>query len=119
MSAATITHMTYAEWQAEGVRRFGEDPMEWQFVCPVCKNVAKMGDFEQYADQGATPNSATCQCIGRYQKESRDAFNEQKKSAPKQPCNYAGYGLFALSPLRVTTEEGKEVHCFAFAEVSA
>ncbi len=105
--------MTYAEWRAEGIRRFGENTDKWRFVCPSCGNVASIGDFKPYAGAGAQPNSATCECIGRYT-GATDAFLGEKC----RPCNYAGYGLFRMSPV-IVQHEGEEIHSFAFAEVEA
>lgn len=101
--------VSYADWVADGTCRFGPNMIDWKFACPVCGNVAATGDFRQYAAQGSIPNSATCECIGRY---------TGAKSAVKgiKPCNYAGYGLFRLSPVRITMEPGVVVHAFAFAE---
>jgi hypothetical protein len=109
----TLTTYTEAEWKAEGERRFGADVMKWRFVCPICKNIAAVEDFKPF--KGADPNSATCECIGRY-KAGKPAFERKPRS---KPCDYAGYGLFRLSPVRVIQDGGKEIHCFAFAEAPA
>jgi len=104
---------THADWIAEGTRRFGSNMMDWRFVCPVCGNIASCEDFRVFKDRGSEPNSATCECIGRYSGGKR-AFDNRKKD--DKPCNYAGYGLFQLSPVRVTLPNGKEIHAFAFDE---
>jgi hypothetical protein len=91
------------EWRAQGAELFGDDYFAWQFQCPACGHVAKVGDFEQYKNQGATHESATEECIGRYQEGSR--------------CDYAGYGLFGLSPVRVLLPNGKARRSFAFAKL--
>lgn len=107
----TITH---EEWLAEGRRRFGEVYADWKFVCPICAHVASVGDFEQYADKGSTPSSATCECIGRY------TGAKEFKPKGQGPCNYAGYGLFRLNPVHVIgLNPDKPVHSFAFAEPDA
>jgi hypothetical protein len=111
MPLETITKYALAEWRAEGERRFGPDYNLWKFVCPSCGNVASVGDFREHAKTGASPNSATEVCIGRYTGAS-GAFDPAKH----RPCNYAGFGLFRLSPVRVIHEDGHESHCFAFAE---
>lgn len=84
--------------------------MNFRFVCPICGNEASVSDFMAYKNKGADPNSATCECIGRYA-GAGPAFGDK----PHKPCDYAGYGLFRLSPVRVMNNR-KEVHCFAFAE---
>lgn len=109
--------MTYDEWMAEGKSRFGEDFFDWRFECPICHHVASVRDYQQYKAKGADPNSATSECIGRYISGSMKAFAES--NCKTGPCDYAGYGLFRLSPVYVTGMPGappdKEIHCFAFA----
>lgn len=112
-----IKEITKTEWLAEGTRLFGIDFEDWRFQCPVCHTVSAVKDYEQYARLGAGPNSATCECIGRY---------SGAKDMASKPCNYAGYGLFRLSPVRVLDDSAPEpplsliapktIHCFAFAE---
>jgi hypothetical protein len=101
---------TLEEWQAEGRRLFGADHEAWRFTCPLCGYVSSVADFKQYAAAGATQNSATCECIGRY----TGAGDSKAKTGG--PCNYAGYGLFRLSPIRITgNAPDHPTHCFAFA----
>jgi hypothetical protein len=107
-----VTRYTLAEWHTEGSRRFGPVFMDWKFVCPVCGNVASVRDFRPFKNKGSTPNSATCECIGRF-------TNSGPSVKGSKPCNYAGYGLFRLSPIVVLQPDGQEVQCFAFAEPSA
>lgn len=103
--------MTKTEWEAEAERRFGPYSNNWKFVCPVCGNVQDPDDFRPYKDQGAQPDSCTKECLGRY--TGRGGFEGEG------PCNYAGYGLFRLSPIRVDCGDGKEpMHCFDFAPES-
>ena len=114
---AELIKMTREEWMAKGTGLFGEDKGEWAFACPVCKHVARVKDFERYDDAGATPESATYECIGRYSEDNPQAFGLDDSIT--QPCNYVGYGLFKLSPVRVVHPDGHEKHCFAFAEEKA
>jgi hypothetical protein len=109
------TFESVSAWLEEGKRRFGDDFMVWKFVCPVCGNVAAVMD---YAGLGESPDIATKECIGRYRKERAHPFGEGKDKIA-QPCDYAGYGLFRLSPVRVKHPDGHETHSFAFAEVTA
>jgi hypothetical protein len=37
--------ITLADWQAEGLALFGEDPDDWQFICPACGLVQTPGEF--------------------------------------------------------------------------
>lgn len=103
------TTLTIEEWTAKARQLFGDDELQWQFVCPVCGHVQKVEDFLPYKDRGATAASAYQECIGRYTGAS------EMKTKGQGPCNYAGYGLFRLSPVRVIAD-GEEVHAFAFNE---
>lgn len=100
--------MTYEEWLTEGKRRFGDNEMDWRFVCPVCKHVASVRDWRA---AGAEAGEVAFSCIGRHVKGSRDAFEEKGCG----PCTYAGGGLFKLNPVEVV-REGKASHLFAFAD---
>ena len=108
--------MTYDEWKAEGTRLFGDDMMKWRFRCPACGHVAAVEDFRQFKDQGAQPDKATQECIGRYlTKDKRGGWSKDHCNTEiKQPCDYAGYGLIGLSPIRVVRDGGKSTDCFAF-----
>ena len=101
--------MTKEEWAKRGSELFGPDMMHWRFVCPACGNVATPMDFYPFRDIRANPNSATCECIGRYDGHIHVVMGTSK------PCNYAGYGLIDLCPVSVM--DGEELaRCFAFAE---
>lgn len=108
--------MTYEEWMAEGKKRFGSEFIDWKFVCPICGNVAALRDFKKFKDQGATPNSATQECIGRYlpKEQCHRAFGSSTKERGR-PCDYALYGLFRI-PGVIVKQDGKETMSFAFAE---
>ncbi len=101
--------MTQDEWLAEAHRRFGPHPVDWRFVCPACGNEASGREFKE---AGAKPDAMRCECIGRHT-DGRSAMHETGPG----PCDYAGYGLFRLSPLRVTAEDGAVIHSFAFGAV--
>ncbi len=88
--------MNREEWMAEGQRLFGEDIFKWRFQCPVCKNIATPEDYRKYKDSGATADSATCECIGRFlPKKDRGGWSKDHCNPKiKSPCDYASYGLF-------------------------
>ncbi len=113
--------ITRDEWAAEATRRFGDDPMNWKFICPACKHVASVRDYKE----AKAPQSVVgFSCIGRYVGARRDAFglNPDNKSLPKAegpgPCNYAGGGLFKLNPVQVDFD-GVMHSVFAFADEPA
>lgn len=107
--------MTLCEWEAEGQALFGEDKLLWRFVCPVCGHAQRPIDFLPHKDRGAKPDSAHQECIGRYT-GGRSAFYADPGAGP---CDYAGYGLFRLSPIVVVLDDGKEVMAFDFSRESA
>lgn len=111
-----IKTFTHADWLDLGRARFGENFDDWRFVCPICGNVASIGEFRRFKEQGATPESAASECIGRYLPKSHKAFGTDEPNTPKKPCDYAGYGLLRLSPWRVAFPDGTERHSFAFGE---
>lgn len=102
--------VTYADWVAEGERLFGPDRMEWKFICPCCKHVARVADWK---DAGASEGAVAFSCVGRWLPEAREAF---VAGSPRQgPCNYAGGGLIGLNPVLVQDQDGKPHRLFAFA----
>lgn len=102
---------TYAEWFAEGERRFGPGQLKWRFVCPACGHAQCPEDFRPYKSQGVTAETARFNCIGRYAGPRREAFGEGEG-----PCNYTSGGLFDLRTVTVVMEDGQEVRTFDFAE---
>jgi hypothetical protein len=104
--------MTHQEWEAEGLRRFGPSQLQWKFVCPACGHVQAVEDFRPYKHLGATAESASFKCIGRYAcLAKRRAFGDDGPG----PCDYTSGGLFNISPIMVISE-GKEIPCLAFAD---
>jgi hypothetical protein len=93
--------LTKAQWLAMGTAIYGPDTDQWKFRCPICGNVAAIGDYRQFKDKGATPDSAATECLGRY-KGGRSAFYEREG----QPCDYASWGLFRIGDVFI--DHGKE-----------
>lgn len=105
---------TLEEWLAEGQRRFGTDQFKWRFSCPACGHIQAVEDFMPYKAQGATPETARFNCIGRYAGANRNAgLNGTGKA--KGPCDYTAGGLFDLRPVSVETGQGI-IRAFAFAD---
>lgn len=104
-----FTVITKEEWVKRGTQLFGPDMMKWRFVCPACGNIAAVEDYKPYKDKGAQPDSATGNCIGRYNGHMGVDMGAGK------PCNYTGYGLLDFCPVRVIDGD-KEIRCFAFDE---
>lgn len=108
--------VTLEELRAEAKRRFGDDPMNWAFVCPRCGDVATGADFrEALAAAGSTrPASAALgqECIGRtIGALSRDRGGEKYEG---RGCDWAAYGL-VRGPVIVTLDNRKTMGAFDFA----
>ena len=101
--------ITKDEWEREGVELFGPHMLTWKFKCPGCGNIQSVEDFRKFKDQGATPNSAYQECIGRY--TNGKSFTHMK-SGEKGPCDYAAYGLFDICHTTVILEDGKKISVF-------
>lgn len=96
--------MTREEWYAQGKALFGEDMMQWKFLCPACKHIASTQD---YKDAGAPEGAVAFSCVGRWLPVRSEAF-----SGEPGPCNYSGGGLIKYNPIKIDGEE----NVFAFAD---
>lgn len=86
--------VTLEEFEAEATARFGDDPLDWKFVCPGCDHVASARDYKKAnAPEGAIGFS----CIGRYLDTCRDWLTEKGKG----PCNYTNGGLFKINTVTI------------------
>jgi len=105
---------TQTEWTKIGKELYGEDFLTWKFKCPMCGNIQTPADFKKYKDDGATPDSARCECIGRYMSkdECSKAFGD---GTIKSPCDYAAYGLIRIGH-KITFDNGSDTYSFPFAE---
>lgn len=66
---------TYPDWMAEGIGRFGKDPLFWRFTCVACGTEYQPADFQCL---GAEPRRAPNECIGR-------VFIEQRRRGERGP----------------------------------
>jgi hypothetical protein len=104
----TIKTWNVEDWRAEAVRRFGDDPMKWRFVCLSCGHIQTPSDYKSV---GAPETSVAFSCVGRWTPGATGEIWQKGKG----PCNYAGGGMFRLNPVRVT--EGEQTHeIFDFAQ---
>jgi hypothetical protein len=103
------TYASIEAWEAEGKRRFGNDYMEWKFVCPMCGHVASVADFK--AAGAADPNCAYTECLGRYHGKG------SPQAGDSSGCNWAAYGLFGIprGGCYVLQPDGTKAHIFDFA----
>lgn len=109
MGQGFMRTITYWEWEAEGLLRFGPDKLKWKFECPVCHHVAEVADWEKLDAK----NWAAFACVGRWMKDCRVAFGGDGPG----PCDYTGGGLFKLNPVIVVLPDGVEMPTFEFAGV--
>ena len=85
--------MTIEEYFDTATRLFGEDRAAWRWVCPGCGHVASYAEYERAGAEGMAGFS----CIGRALPECRDWLGGEGPG----PCNYAGGGLFNISPVEI------------------
>lgn len=101
--------LTFAEWEEEAARKFGEDRMQWKFVCPSCDHAATVEDWKNV---GAAEGEVAFSCVGRH----TGADDKNTFSHNGGPCTYVGGGLICLNPVQVTFPNGKKVSVFEFAK---
>lgn len=99
--------LTVDEWEAKGIKLFGEDKLKWEFVCPSCGYVASVSDWKK---AGASPGEVAFSCVGRNLEKPKNIGGKPG------PCNYAGGGLFRLNPVRVLFPDGGIGEYFSFKE---
>lgn len=111
--------LTHAELLAEAQERFGENPLDWAFLCPACGDAATGRDFgEALAGHPRTERGAAIaasdiigqECIGR----TLGALAQGAEKYQGRGCNWAAYGLFP-APWTVTLPDGGTMHCFPLA----
>lgn len=112
--------MSVEEWRAEAVRRFGSDPRQWRFQCPICKGTQSIADFEALANRPKHPGDVVfVSCIGRWlTPEAPPAFGRKKdpKPTPETHCNYTLGGLFCAASAIVRGKDGHPSPVFDFAD---
>ena len=100
---------TQQGWLEQGRALFGDNVLEWEFVCPSCGQIQKPEDFLPFfKEESKAINIAYFNCIGRYNGRANHIF------ANEQPCNYTTGGLLNISPVTVIPESGEEIKVFDF-----
>ena len=88
--------ITFEEWEAEGIRRFGEKKRNWKFICPSCKAIQCGQDFIDLGmDINEIPKYLGYSCIGR--------FNNKKTG-----CDWTLGGLLQIHEIEITMDG--EIH---------
>lgn len=99
-----IKSYTMDQWNAEGVKRFGENVDNWLFVCPKCKTIQSVKELKEVTPEGEDWRSYIAfSCIGR--------FNKEKKG-----CNWTLGGLFRIHTAEIVHEKSIPRPIFEFAE---
>lgn len=100
----SIRVLKFADWQNELINRFGPNPDNWKFVCPVCGHVQSVADFKAI---GKSPNFAYSCCIGR--------FTDNNDKTGVKGCNYAVNGSISLNTTTVISDRYLPVKVFELA----
>lgn len=107
--------MTQVELLTEAKTRFGDNPLQWAFVCPNCGDVATAADFKA---AGADPNRIGQECIGRHLGAlDGPPTTDSGRSIAKRGCDWCAYGLFP-GPWQIELPNGKTLSSFALAPAS-
>lgn len=127
MSAKTATtpemkEMLLDDWKAEGEKRFGEDLINWCFVCCNCGHVQAVSDFRELLRLEifqTVPSLAYFSCIGRYDNRiPRNQIGKLGDTEGKDCCDYTLGGLIMLNKLVVIMPEGARSPVFEFAQAT-
>lgn len=86
--------LSHDELVTEAMTRFGNNMLRWAFQCPMCGDIAQVGEFP---DQGRHPGQY---CIGNF--------------VPDRGCDYKAFGLIP-GPWTVTMDSGSPVSSFPLA----
>lgn len=101
---------TREEWEAEAIKRFGDDHNDWRFVCPSCGIIVGVQD---YKDAGLPSSMIGFSCVGRGNNKPKAVEMCEKNKG--DGCNYAGGGLIGLNPITVVFIDGHVNSFFDFA----
>ena len=92
-----VKEINLDQWVKEAQKNFGEDTLQWEFICPSCGHVQKGEDFLPLC---VDTQNAFNNCIGR--------FNDKKVG-----CNWSLGGLFQIHKT-VVIKNAKPIPVFEF-----
>jgi len=105
--------MSLKEYMDEAKKRFGTEPINWKFVCPICKTEQTAADLVAAGvDRKEVENYIGFSCIGRW----TNAGPCKKADKPGKGCDWTLGGLFQLHELEIITDDGVHHPRFALAE---
>lgn len=92
------------QFLSEAKEKFGEDPKNWLFICPVCKTIQGYYDFKKVGlEDDKILKYIAFSCIGR--------FTDDKG------CDWTLGGFLQIHKLEVMDDEGEHHPRFEFAPV--
>lgn len=100
--------ITSQEWNALGVKLYGNRRIHWKFKCPNCNGVQTALDFIPYKRLGAPPVLAMLVC-----KDNVVPASQRLSMTP--PCRATIHSSEESDLVFVTNEAGKVVPTFPFA----
>lgn len=107
-----MTTITQDELLAQLRARFGDDPLDWAFVCPQCGDVATARDFQEAGLPEGKDASEYLgqQCIGRV----LGALRQPAGAWKGRGCDWCAFGLIG-GPVGVELPNGKTIRSFEIA----
>lgn len=121
MSTALNTHrkLTQAELVTEARERFGDNPLDWAFQCPSCRDVATGADFRKALNEHPAKHRDGSEviasdrlgqeCIGRTL-----GVLDKRRTYSGRGCDWTAYGLFG-GPWEIELPNGRTAYGFPLA----
>lgn len=117
--------LTQDELLAEARERFGDSPLDWEFRCPACGDVANGHDFRKALAENPRKNrdgSPTTtsdivgqECIGRTLGALKGpAGTDGGRGEAPRGCDWCAYG-FIPAPWEIVLPDGRSMHAFPLA----
>ena len=118
-----MKQITQDEFLSEAKRRFGDNPRNWKFVCPMCGTVQSVQQllYAVLASGGKKDDVhgyIGYSCIGRFTGQGDKGISAKTKGIPwDKGCNWTLGGLLRVHTLEVQID-GKPRPTFELAEAS-
>lgn len=94
--------INHEDWLAEAKKRFGDNPLDWRFQCPRCKETQSAREFHEEKIRGVD-RKVYFSCIGRW--------------VEGRGCDWTLGGLLQIHAMEVITPKGEIIPVMEFAEV--
>jgi hypothetical protein len=112
--------LTQAELLNDARARFGDNPLNWAFLCPSCGDVANGTDFSnalaEYPRKNRSGETVIAsdvvgqECIGR----TLGALEKTDSEYTGRGCTWTAYGLFC-GPWEIALPNGRTAYGFPLA----